>query len=104
MAAALVGQARAADRRCGPGRSVAPLSSKETEDCQGRSAARSPWDPGPQRETEHEQHAAPRLLKPPSPGVPSLALPLLAGEAGEAVDRTALSCLLQQSLLEKEEE
>ena len=39
------GQTRAADRRNGPGRGVAPLSSKETEDCQGRSAARSPWGP-----------------------------------------------------------
>ena len=38
--AALVGQTRAADRRNGPGRTVVPLSSKETEDCQGRSAAR----------------------------------------------------------------
>ena len=41
VAAAFVGQTRAADRRDGPGRSVAPLSSKESEDCQGWSAARS---------------------------------------------------------------
>ena len=55
-----------------------------------------PEDPGPGRETEHEQ--------PPSPGVSSLAMPVLAGAAGEAVDRTALSYLLQQSLAAKREE
>ena len=44
-------------------------------------------DPGPRRETEHEQHAALRGLKP-----------------GEAVDRTALSYLLQQSLAATKEE
>ena len=36
LAAALVGHTRAADRRHGRGRSDPPLSSKETEDCQGR--------------------------------------------------------------------
>ena len=61
-------------------------------------------DPGPRRETEHEQHAALRGPKPPSPGVPSLAMPVLAGTAGEAVDRTALSYLLQQSLAATKEE
>ena len=61
-------------------------------------------DPGPRRETEHEQHAALRGPKPPSPGVPLLAMPVLAGTAGEAVDRTALSYLLQQSLAATKEE
>ena len=58
----------------------------------------------PRRETEHEQHSALRGPKPPSPGVPSLAMPVLAGAAGEAVGRTALSHVLQQSLAAKEEE
>ena len=61
-------------------------------------------DPGPRRETEHEQHSALRGPKLPSPGVPSLAMPVLAGTAGEAVDRTALSYLLQQSLAATKEE
>ena len=63
-----------------------------------------PEDAGPLRETEHVQHAALRGPKPPSPGVPSLAMPVLAGTAGEAVDRTALSYLLQQSLAATREE
>ena len=40
-------------------------------------------------------------LQCPGAGVPSLAMPLLAGVAGEAVDDTALSYLLQQSFSEK---
>ena len=64
-----------------------------------------PEDPEPRRETEHEQHAAFRGPKTPSPGVPSLAVPVQAGAAGEAVDHTALSFLLQQSLsVEKKKE
>ena len=43
-------------------------------------------DPGPRRETEHVLYAAPRGPKPPSPGVPSLATPLLAGQATEVLD------------------
>ena len=85
-----MGQTRAADRRNGPGRSVAPLSSKETEDCQGRSAARSPFYPEPRRETEHELCAAPRGPKPPSPGVPLLATPLLAGHTLAFLTRAVL--------------
>ena len=64
----------------------------------------APEDPEPRRETEHAQHAALWGPKPPSPGVPSLAIPVLAGAAREAVDRTALSYLLQQSLAAKKEE
>ena len=37
-------------------------------------------------------------------GLPTLALPSLAGSAGEAVDETALHYLLQHALAEKEEE
>ena len=40
-------------------------------------------DPEPLRETEHEQPAALRGPKPLSPGVPSLAMPVLAGASGE---------------------
>ena len=63
-------------------------------------------DPGPRRETEPETetYAAPRGPKPPSPREPSLAVPLLAGAAGEAVDGTALAYLLQQSPVVKKEE
>ena len=43
-------------------------------------------DPEPRRETEHDQHAALRGLKPPSPGVPSQATPLLAGQAMEELE------------------
>ena len=48
-------------------------------------------DPEPRRETEHELYAAPRGPKPPSPGVPSLAAPLLAGQATEVLDASTLS-------------
>ena len=48
-------------------------------------------DPGPRSETEHEQHAALRGPMPPSPGVPSLATPLLAGQAAEGIDPSTSS-------------
>ena len=59
-------------------------------------------DPGPRRETEHEQHAAPQGPKLPSPGEPSLAVPLLAGTAGEVVDARTLSFLLAVGFREEE--
>ena len=49
-------------------------------------------------------NAALRGLKPPSPGVPSLATPLLAGAGGEAVDGTALSYLLHLRERKRKEE
>ena len=58
-------------------------------------------DPEPRRETEHEQHAALRGLKPPSPGVPSLATPLLAGQATEELDASTLAFLTRAVLEEK---
>ena len=63
-------------------------------------------DPGPRRETEHEQHAAPRGLKPPSPGEPSLATPVLAGQATKRMDSATLRFLTASALrrTKKEEE
>ena len=61
------------------------------------SASPCPWQPRDRSLT----NAAPRGPKPPSPGEPSLAVPLLAGAAGEVVDGAALAYLLQQSLAVK---
>ena len=61
-------------------------------------------DPGPRRETEHELYAAPRGPKPPSPGVPSLATPLLAGQATEVMDASTLAFLTSSVLEEKKAE
>ena len=94
------GCARAADRRNGPGRCVAPLSSKETEDCHAGVRPGVLEDPEPRRETEHELYAAPRGPKPPSPGVPSLATPLLAGQETEVLDASTLA-FLTRAVLEK---
>ena len=58
-------------------------------------------DPEPRRETEHGLYAAPRGLKPPSPGVPSLATPLLAGQATEVLDASTLAFLTRAVLEEK---
>ena len=63
-----------------------------------------PEDPGPRRETEHEQHAAQRGPKPPSLGVPLVAAPLLAAPAADCVDEAALSFLLQRALEDKRKE
>ena len=98
-----MGQTRAADRRDGLGRSVAPLNSKETEDCQGRSAARSPCGPWA---TEGDGARVVRRLgpKPPSPGVPSVATPLLAGQATEGMDSATLRFLIASALRRKKKE
>ena len=48
-------------------------------------------------------YAAPRGLKPPSPGVPSLATPLLAGQATEELDASTLA-FLTRAVLEKKNE
>ena len=58
-------------------------------------------DPEPRRETEHELYAAPRGPKPPSPGVPSLATMLLAGQATEVLDASTLAFLTRAVLEEK---
>ena len=52
-------------------------------------------DRAPRRETEHELYAA------PSPGVPSLATPLLAGQATEELDASTLAFLTRAVLEEK---
>ena len=52
-------------------------------------------------ETEHELYAAPRGPKSPSPGVPSLATPLLAGQATEELDASTLAFLTRAVLEEK---
>ena len=57
-------------------------------------------DPEPRRETEHELYAASRGPKPPSPGVPSLATPLLAGQATEVLDASTLAFLTRAVLKE----
>ena len=61
-------------------------------------------DPGPRRETEHEEHAALRGPKPPSPGVPSLATPVLAGQATEGMDSATLRFLIASALRRTKEE
>ena len=61
-------------------------------------------DPGLRRETEHEQHAALRGPKPPSPGVPSLATPVLAGQATEGMDSATLRFLTASALRRTKEE
>ena len=61
-------------------------------------------DPGPRRETEHDLYAAPRGPKPPSPGVPSLATPLLAGQATEVLDASTLAFPTRAVLEEKKAE
>ena len=61
-------------------------------------------DPGPRRETEPVTYGAPRGPKPPSPGEPSLAVPLLAGTAGEVVDARTLSFFLAQSVSARKKE
>ena len=48
----------------------------------GHKSARTGVRPGVLEDPD-EQHAAQRGPKPPSPGVPSLAMPVLAGTAGE---------------------
>ena len=56
---------------------------------------------------EHEQHAALRRPVPPSPGEPSPATPLLAGEAAEGIDPSSLRFLAASALAagrKKEEE
>ena len=58
-------------------------------------------DPGPRRETEHELYAASRGPRPPSPGVPSLATPLLAGQVTEVLDTSTLAFLTRAVMEEK---
>ena len=61
-------------------------------------------DPGPRRETELGTYAALRGPKPPSPGVPSVAAPLLAAPMADGVEEAALSFLLQRALEDKRKE
>ena len=58
----------------------------------------------PRRETELVSYAALRGPKPPSPGVPSVAAPLLAAPAADGVDEAALSFLQRRALEDKRKE
>ena len=55
-------------------------------------------------ETEHELYAAKRRPKPPSPGVPSMAFPLLVGQATEGMDSATLQFLTASALRRTKEE